>query len=77
MIRLILLSASLAVSACTPAPPPLASALLTSAADPARKIPPLRVGNAASGTRSFALVEPHNWEDINRDNAPALKGATP
>ena len=75
-IHCILVAASLAVCGCamTPLAPP---SRLTAAADPHRRVPPLRLANAGAGTVTFRPVGPSGWGEAPPDASPKPADATP
>jgi hypothetical protein len=62
---------ALALSACVPATPP---AYLAAPADPSVRTRPPRYAAVTAGVRSYDVVEPLDWRELNRRVAP---GADP
>ncbi|MHB2168976.1 hypothetical protein [Alsobacter sp. R-9] len=65
-----LVLAAIGLAGCAPAAP----IYLAAPADPTRAVRPLSAAPVSAGSRSFAIVEPKGWDELNRNVAP--KGAT-
>jgi hypothetical protein len=58
--------AALGLAGCAPTPP----AYLAAPADPTRAVRPVQALQVTSGAASLAIVEPTDWDELNRNVTP-------